>query len=118
MHEGSPGISANDERERPRRVSLVLHRAVAERLREDPAVLGRARARVRSWRETGQVHPFYVDRWEEALRGTPEEVAARIVDPGEQACALRQVSPFAGVLLPRERWALWRSAWTGRSSST
>lgn len=90
--------------------SLWLHRAVADKLRRDPAVLARARERVEGWRLDGSVHPRYVEAWRRVLSLGPEEVAERLVDPGETMCALRQSSPFAGALDPRERWEILRQA--------
>jgi hypothetical protein len=75
----------------------------------DPSVLERARERVRIWAERGGAHPEYVEAWKSVLSRTPEEIAAFLVDRGEHACALRQVTPFAGVLDPRERWKHWRA---------
>jgi hypothetical protein len=89
--------------------SLALHRAIAERLRSDPRILERARERVRRWAESGGAHPDYVDAWEVVLSRPPEGIAAFLVDPGEHARALRQASPFAGSLTPRERWSIWRA---------
>ena len=44
--------------------SLALHRAIADRLTEDPAVLDRARARVQRWIETGEVAPYWARQWD------------------------------------------------------
>ena len=39
--------------------SIAYHRLIAERIRRDPAVLERARARVRSWLSAAGPGPFY-----------------------------------------------------------
>jgi hypothetical protein len=83
-----------------------MHRAIAERLRADPGLIELARRRTAAWRASGEVHSEYVEAWERLLGLPLEDVCARIVDPGEQARALRQVSPFAGVLSARERWSI------------
>ena len=88
--------------------SLALHHAVAARLREQPALLDAARARVEAWRRDGSVAPFYASAWADVLAGDLEAVAAALVAPGERATALRQVTPFAGVVDPRTRWQIWR----------
>jgi len=90
--------------------SLELHRAVAEKLRRDPAVLTKARARVESWLLDGSVHPRYAEAWRRVLSCEREEISERLTDPGETMCALRQCSPFAGALVPRERWQILRRA--------
>jgi hypothetical protein len=88
--------------------SLAYHRVVAQRLSERPEVLARARARVKGWLERGEAHPFYAREWARILELPADGLAAALVDPSEHGRALRQVSPFAGALAPRERWAIAR----------
>ena len=88
--------------------SLALHREVARKLRERPELLEQARDRVRGWLESGSVSRFWAEAWQETLSAPLDEVIARITDPSEHARALRQSSPFAGVLEPRERWEILR----------
>jgi len=88
--------------------SLALHRAVVERIREHPDELERARGRVRAWLEDGSVHERYAVRWARLLEGPRDALLDLLVDPGEEARALRQVTPFAGLVGPRERWRIWR----------
>jgi hypothetical protein len=85
-----------------------MHRFVGERLRAEPELLERVRARVRGWLRDGSVHPHYARRWAEALAGPLEDLVALLADPGEEACALRQASPFAGLIDNRTRWRIWR----------
>lgn len=90
--------------------SLLLHCAVAARLREDPTIAVKARERVEAWQRTGGAHPAYVAEWREILsQGVPAIVQA-LEDPGPRGQALRQVSPFAFALSARERWRLLREA--------
>ncbi|HEY8233912.1 MAG: hypothetical protein ACHP85_16115 [Burkholderiales bacterium] len=94
--------------------SLALHTAVAERIRSDPSLVERARARVEGWLRDGTVARAYADAWREVLERPAGEVARFLEDPGDRARQLRQSSPFAGVLDPRTRWAIWRRArWSG-----
>lgn len=87
--------------------SLAYHCEVARRLLSTPALVEQARARVQDWiREERSSH--YARRWLELLDGPLEDLVGTLRDPGEQARALRQATPFAGVLSPKERWALWR----------
>ena len=96
--------------------SLALHRAVAAKLLEDPEVLERARRRVREWLETAAVDRRWAAAWWEVLERSPAEVARVLCDTGERARDLRQSSPFAGCLAPRERWAILRSLRSERGS--
>ena len=89
--------------------SIALHRAVAEKLRADPRLLARARARVAEWRISGAVMMPYVEGWERMLALDLDALCSMLADPGENARALRQVSPFAGAVPPRERWRIWRT---------
>jgi hypothetical protein len=91
------------------RRSLAYHSAIAERLVRDPAILERARARVAGWTASGAVHPKWSAAWSELLARSPTEICDKLREPSEHMTALRQVTPFAGVLDARTRWALWRS---------
>jgi len=94
-------------------VSLELHRAVAKRLLEDPAVVDRARERVDEWLRDGSVARPYAEAWRDVLGGPPEAVARFLTDTGEKARQMRQTSPFAGALDPKTRWSIWRRAREG-----
>ena len=90
------------------RTSLALHREVARRVREEPELLARARARVASWGD--RVHPHYRDRWA-ALLDEPLDVLCAVIEADtEESRDLRQVSPFAGFLDPATRWRVWQEA--------
>lgn len=88
--------------------SLAYHRAVARRLESEPEILDRARRRVDAWIHEGGRAVAHAQRWREILDRRVAEIAAVLTDEGEEARALRQSTPFAGVLEPRERWRLWR----------
>ena len=88
--------------------SLAYHRAVCDRLRADSSLVGEAQARIERWRATGDVHLHYVDRWTEWLSLPLEALCEALTADSEEATAMRQVTPFAGTLKPRERWAIWR----------
>jgi hypothetical protein len=88
--------------------SLAYHRAVGLRLLADSSLVGVARARVEAWLIRGEPHPEYARAWRDVLARPVSEVVAAITDPSEAARAMRQVTPFAGFLPPRERWVIWR----------
>lgn len=71
--------------------SLLLHREVARRLREQPELLDKARKRVEEWAQTGTVHAEYVAEWRRALATGLSAVVAILEGPGERGQALRQV---------------------------
>ena len=86
-----------------------MHRLVALKLVDQPALVEAARARLESWRQSGAVPEIYLRGWERWLDLPPSERQAAMVDPSEEARALRQNSPFAGALSPRERWNILRA---------
>ncbi len=89
--------------------SIELHRAIARRIVEDPAVIDRARDRVGDWLANGgPVDSERARRWQILLAGPFDELLAMMVDDSEPAADLRQVTPFAGVLDSRERWQILR----------
>jgi hypothetical protein len=89
------------------RRSLALHRAVAEKLRAQPQLIGIARENLRRWYAgAGRSQP-YLDEWRRILDLPLEEVLSLMQQDDERMTALRQSSPFAGVLEPGERWAVY-----------
>ena len=86
-----------------------MHAAVADKLRQDPAIVERARERVEAQAASGLLHPVYAERWRALLALPPDALCERLVSPDEAMRALRQSTPFVGVLDPRERWAIRRS---------
>lgn len=83
--------------------SIAMHAAIAARMTE--AIRARALERIR----TGDLATPYRVAWEAWLALPLDELREKLIHPGEHARALRQVTPFAGVLGPRERWQIRRS---------
>jgi hypothetical protein len=88
--------------------SLAIHTEIAERLLSDGSILDRARDTLRHWSRDGRIAIEYAKQWEAWLSRSPEDIAALLSDEGEEASALRQNSPFVGIVDPRRRWAIWR----------
>jgi hypothetical protein len=88
-------LSAADRR------SLLLHRAVVEKLRQRPELLARVRACLDRWAETDP-DAYFVRGWREVLERPLDQVLSFLVDEGEWAADLRQSSPFT---LHRQRAA-------------
>jgi len=93
-----PGLTREDRR------SLAYHESVAVALRKDPEA-GLALAR-KNLERAMQVQPgakYLWREWEAWLALPLDELIGKLLDPGVEARDMRQVSPFAGILNPRER---------------
>lgn len=94
--------------------SLAYHQRVAELLPLRPELLGAARRRAAQWAQSSDGSAGYARRWLGLLALPLGELTALLTDRSEAARALRQATPFAGALDPRERWLLWekvRAQW-------
>ena len=87
--------------------SLALHHAVAEKLRAQPSLICIARENLERWAATAGRSTPYLDEWTRILDHPLDDVLRLIEQEGEWMTALRQCSPFAGVLEPKERWAVY-----------
>lgn len=88
--------------------SLALHRAIARRLKENPALLEVALKNLERWIQDGGMRSYWTE-WKTILNGPLEEILSFLVSGGEKAKWLRQSSPFCGILLPQERWKIYES---------
>lgn len=96
--------------------SLALHQRVAQLLREEPALFDRAQATLSHWLDT--VDPAtrpYLLEWQAAMEHGMERALALAVEDSPRAAALRQASPFAGLLPHEERFELLR-AWRRKAA--
>jgi len=88
--------------------SLAFDRLVAEKLQENPALLGRARATLDRWLKQRQPAPppIFLE-WQDILSGWPlERIIQLLTSAQEDARRLRQSSPFCGILTGEERRAI------------
>jgi hypothetical protein len=93
--------------ERIDRRSLALHRAVAEKLRSNPDLLAIANDNLDRWSLIpGRSQPYW-DAWREILRRPLDEILDLMLEESERMTAMRQATPFAGILTPTERWAIY-----------
>jgi len=87
--------------------SLMLHRAVAEKLRQDAKpVLQIARDNINRWLKKNENSALL--EWQKILENsTLEEVIKIISQDTDEGQRLRSSSPFAGVLSEAERERIW-----------
>jgi hypothetical protein len=89
--------------------SLAYHEVVARRLRENPALIEVARARVAWLRERNPAGTPYYDRWDRLLQGPLEPLIAAMLDPSDRGHSLRQENPFMDLVTQRERAEIHRT---------
>lgn len=84
--------------------SLAFHRAIADLLRKSPELIVK-RAR-KNLGKLAKMHPdagFLFDKWREWLSFPLEILIEKILDPQQETCEMRQVSPFSGLLNAHQR---------------
>ena len=89
------------------RRSLALHRVIANKLQAHPALLEIARENLARWSASTSRSQPYWDAWREILDRPLPEVLTLLEEDSERMDAMRQATPFAGVLEPAERWAVY-----------
>jgi hypothetical protein len=85
----------------------AMHGLIVAKIRRDPALFDRVLATLTRWRGmvSGHSQP-YLQTWETlAQQGGMEACLSMAVEDSERAAALRQASPFAGLLTNAERFA-------------
>lgn len=93
----------------PDDVSLELARRVAGGLHSHPEWLDIARSNLERWiHQNGDVPSLRhcYDEWQEMLSRPVDEICGVLTAETEESQRLRQNSPFAGVLTPREVWQI------------
>ncbi len=96
---------------RAERRSLALHGRVLDHLLRDPdGVRARARRNLVVIRRANPEAAPWLDEWERLVNGPLHELGAMLISTDDHACALRQSSPFAGVLSQEERLVALRGA--------
>ena len=85
--------------------SLALHQLVAKKIRDDPALLEKAKQILQRWRATVSPRTYaYLDEWQRLIDQGMDVCLAVAVEDSERAAALRQASPLACLLPPKERF--------------
>lgn len=81
-----------------------MHRLIADKIRQDPALFEKVKDTLARWRLTvcANSQPYLVE-WERLVGEGIEACLAVAVEDSERATALRQSAPFCGVLSEAER---------------
>ena len=89
--------------------SIALHKAIAEKIKADESLLDIARQNLKNWGERDSRSNPYLDEWQRILGLSVTEILATIVADNERMEALRQATPFCGILTPSERWGIYEA---------
>jgi hypothetical protein len=97
----------------PDRRSLRLHRAIVEKLRSNPQLFERVRARIDDWTAQGHGRSDYPYRleWQQAIHAGMAAAIELALDESERGQVLRTCTPLTGVLSEEERQGAVRQAW-------
>lgn len=85
--------------------SIAFHRAIADKLRENPALISVAFDNIDRWTRLGYGRsgwPLY-DKWKTLLNGPFETLLEKLTEDSDSMQQLRQATPFAGILTNSER---------------
>ena len=83
-----------------------MHHLVVAKIRRDPALFARVLATLARWRGTVcEASQPYLMTWEALAQEGMEPCLRMAVEDSARAAALRQASPFAGLLSNEERFA-------------
>lgn len=89
--------------------SLALHCLVAEKIRRDPSLFEKPKEVIKRWSLIVSPHSQpYLREWEKLLDQGMDACLAVATEDSERAAALRQSSPFVGILSNAERQAFFR----------
>lgn len=98
-----PAMTREDRR------SLALHRAIADRLTADPTTtLNHARRNLTLMRDRNPRADNLLAEWDNILSRPVDAIVNTMLDANQSARDLRKVTPFAGVLGPKERTLIYR----------
>jgi hypothetical protein len=101
-------------------VSLSMARRVVERLRACPELINVARENLSRWQQRNADSPSLLRcyaEWQAILDRPLEEVFTLLTAETHEGQRLRQNSPFAGILSPKEVWEI-KSRYRHAASST
>ena len=90
-------------------ISLELGRRTAAQLRQQPSLLQLAHDNLTRWSHRNASSPSLLlcySQWRDILKRSLDEICDVLCGDTEESRQLRQNSPFAGVLDPREVWEI------------
>ena len=93
--------------------TLAMHRMIAEKIKRDPSLFEKPSVVIARWRNKvcGSSLPYLLE-WERLIGQGMNACLSVATEESEYATALRQSSPFVGILTEKERLSFLKS-WSG-----
>ena len=89
-------------------VDLIVHRAMARKIRREPKLFNRAHRNLARWEKRNRGCSQPLREWKQILRDNDMAAVLRtITRANEEGDRLRQSSPFVGILSQGEVQAIW-----------
>jgi len=84
--------------------SITLHREIAEKLRDNPALWDIPRKNLERWKQMKDGLSRALEEWERIFhQNTKEQILSLLESDSEESIRLRSSSPFTGILNDNER---------------
>ena len=87
--------------------SIAMHRVIAMKILAEPELLAIAHENIARAIAASNRSSHYAKTWSDILTKSLFEIAQLLEEDSETMRALRQATPFAGILTPAERWAIY-----------
>ncbi|MDR0563828.1 MAG: hypothetical protein LBG78_02670 [Azoarcus sp.] len=85
--------------------SLDMHRLITAKIHSNPALFNKVLPTILRWRNTVSPSSLpYLNEWETLVQQGMDTALAKATEDSESARALRQSTPFVGILTPKERF--------------
>jgi len=89
-------------------VDLAMHRAIARKIRRNPALFKRASRTLSRWEKAKRACPPPLREWKEILRDNDMSAVLKLITrPGDEGNRLRSTAPFCDILTTTEVKAIW-----------
>lgn len=89
--------------------SLALHCLIADKIRHEPHLFDKPKQTLARWNDIVCASSLpYVQEWQRLVDLGMKDCLAVATEDSQRAIALRQTSPFCGVLTHKERFAFFR----------
>ncbi len=89
--------------------SICLNEAIGRKISLDPTIIESTKNEIIKLISEHKESSIYFLRWLEILNSPLDFIQSKLIEDGEEMAALRQSSPFAGILSPKERWEIYET---------